>query len=82
MSNRFVTMPSSRNRSIGVQLYKAKVEGFLHWGYNYYNNWSSGDAINPYMDLSMTNTLSYYIVRKKRCQAFLEAILIFLKKVV
>lgn len=50
-SNQFVAMPSWRNRSLGMQLYKYKVAGFLHWGYNYYNNRASGDAINPYLDL-------------------------------
>ena len=44
-------MPSWRTRSLGMQLYKYKLKGFLHWGYNYYNNRASGDAINPYLDL-------------------------------
>lgn len=51
-SNCYLAMPSYRTRSIGMQLYKYKVKGFLHWGFNYYNNRASGDAINPYMDLS------------------------------
>ena len=51
-SNCYLSMPSWRTRSIGMQLYKFKIKGFLHWGYNYYNNWASGDAINPYLDLS------------------------------
>ena len=50
-SNSYVAMPSWRTRSLGMQLYKYKIKGFLHWGYNYYNNRASGDAINPYMDL-------------------------------
>ena len=44
-------MPSWRNRSIGMQLYKYRIAGFLHWGYNFYNNRLSGNAINPYSDL-------------------------------
>jgi len=50
-SNALVSMPSWRTRSIGMQLYKYNIAGFLHWGYNYYNNRASGDAINPYLDL-------------------------------
>lgn len=51
-SNCYLAMPSYRTRSIGMQIYKYKIKGFLHWGYNYYNNRASGDAINPYLDLS------------------------------
>lgn len=50
-SNCYVAMPSYRTRSLAFQLYKFRIAGFLHWGYNYYNNRASGDAINPYMDL-------------------------------
>lgn len=50
-SNCIVSVPSWRTRSIGMQLYKYNIVGFLHWGYNYYNNRASGDAINPYLDL-------------------------------
>ena len=50
-SNSYVAMPSWRTRSIGMQLFKYNIYGFLHWGYNYYNNRASGDAINPFLDL-------------------------------
>ena len=50
-SNCYVAMPSWRTRSLGMQLYKYNIHGFLHWGYNYYNNRASGDTINPYLDL-------------------------------
>lgn len=50
-SNCYVAMPSWRTRSIGMQLFKYNIHGFLHWGFNYYNNRASGDAINPYLDL-------------------------------
>lgn len=49
VSNRFISMPSYRNRIIGVQLYKYNIQGFLHWGYNYYNSQFSYAAINPYV---------------------------------
>ena len=35
VSNRFIAMPAWRNRILGVQLYKYKMEVFLHWGYNF-----------------------------------------------
>ena len=50
VSNRFIAMPLWRTRSIGLQLYKYNIVGFLHWGYNFYNNMHSRDAINPYLD--------------------------------
>jgi hypothetical protein len=48
VSNRFMAMPSSRNRILGVQLYKYDMTGFLHWGYNFYNSQYSVRHINPY----------------------------------
>lgn len=48
VSNRFFSMPSARNRIIGVQLYKYDIEGFLHWGFNFYNTRHSQEQINPY----------------------------------
>lgn len=50
-SNCYVAMPSWRTRSLGMQLFKYNIAGFLHWGFNYYNNRASGDSINPYLDL-------------------------------
>ena len=52
VSNRLISMPSCRNRSIGMQLYKYNIEGFLHWGFNYYYNIGSHNLINPYLDLN------------------------------
>ena len=51
-SNRFLSMTLARNRSICLLLYKYDIEGFLHWGYNFYNNSGSSDCINPFMDTS------------------------------
>ncbi len=47
-SNRFITMPSGRNRVIGMQMYKYDIVGFLHWGMNFYNTQYSLAQINPY----------------------------------
>lgn len=49
VSNRFIAMPSQRNRIIGTQIYKYGLKGFLHWGYNFYNNQFSYAAVNPFM---------------------------------
>lgn len=46
--NRFIAMPSVRNRVFGVLAAKYDVEGFLHWGYNFYNSVLSLEKINPY----------------------------------
>ena len=50
VSNRFMAMPSYRTRIIGTQLYKYNIDGFLHWGYNFYNNQYSYAPLNPYMN--------------------------------
>ena len=50
VSNRFHSMPGCRNRSIGMQMYKYNIKGFLHWGYNFYNNQYSDTPINPYLE--------------------------------
>ena len=48
VSNRFMSMPSARNRIYGLQLYKYYIIGILHWGYNFYNSQFSIEHINPY----------------------------------
>ena len=50
VSNQFMAMPSYRTRAIGYQLFKYDVDGFLHWGYNFYNTCLSVSAINPFLD--------------------------------
>ena len=47
--NRFVSMPSVRNRILGTLLYKYDVKGFLQWGYNFYNLQYSVKPIDPYV---------------------------------
>lgn len=46
--NRYISMPSYRNRAIGLQFYKYQTDGFLHWGYNFYNSGLSDFKINPF----------------------------------
>lgn len=48
VSNRFLSMPSARNRIIGIQMFRYNIKGFLHWGYNFYNNQYSIAPIDPY----------------------------------
>lgn len=48
VANRFIAMPSVRNRILGVQLYKYDIEGFLHWGFNFYNSKYSLNKVDPY----------------------------------
>ena len=47
-SNRFLHMPSSRNRVFGTQLYYFDIIGFLHWGFNFYFSQLSRYPIDPY----------------------------------
>lgn len=49
VSNRFFSMPLARTRIIGVQLYLYGMEGFLQWGFNFYNSHHSLRHINPYL---------------------------------
>ena len=48
VSNRFIAMPGYRTRILGAQLYKFRLDGFLHWGYNFYHCERSLYCIDPY----------------------------------
>ncbi len=48
--NRFLNMPSQRNRILGFQLYETNRKGFLHWGFNFYNGQYSRHALNPFLE--------------------------------
>ncbi|MDO4740608.1 MAG: DUF4091 domain-containing protein [Eubacteriales bacterium] len=50
VSNVFVTMPGERTRILGVQMYKAALDGFLQWGFNFYYARRSDYPINPWFD--------------------------------
>ena len=47
--NRFFTMPLARVRIIGIIAYVYNMEGFLHWGYNFWNSDHSRFSINPFV---------------------------------
>ena len=46
--NHFIAMPSARCRIFAAQLFKYRIAGFLHWGYNFYNTARSQYTIDPY----------------------------------
>lgn len=48
VSNRFFCMPSVRSRILGVQLYQYKIQGFLQWGFNFWNTFLSRRCVNPF----------------------------------
>ena len=48
VSDRSIAMPSARTRALGVQLYYYDIEGFLHWGYNFYNTCHSYNQVDPF----------------------------------
>ncbi len=48
VTNRYMAMPSYRNRILGYQLYKYDIKGFLQWGYNFWFSQHAVRAIDPY----------------------------------
>lgn len=46
--NVFISMPSIRGRILGVLMYKENLDGFLRWGFNFWNSQFSKHAIDPY----------------------------------
>ena len=48
VSNCHFAMELARVRCLGMQMYKYDIKGFLHWGYNFYNNQWSYDRIDPF----------------------------------
>ena len=48
LSNRFFGMLLSTTRIIGFQLFKYGIEGFLQWGFNFYNSQYSLRSIDPF----------------------------------
>ncbi len=46
--NHFIALPGCRTRILGVLLYKYRLDGFLHWGYNFYHSELSHYRIDPY----------------------------------
>lgn len=55
VSNHFIAMPGSRTRALATALYKYKIHGFLHWGFNFYYSQLSKKLIDPYYETSAVN---------------------------
>ena len=53
--NRFFTMPLGRVRIIGVIAFLYDLEGFLHWGYNFWNSDFSRFPVNPFITTDADN---------------------------
>lgn len=50
LSNRKLNCSSERNRMLGIQLYMHEIEGFLHWGYNFWYDALSQGFVDPNTD--------------------------------
>lgn len=48
VSNRYIVQPGYRTRILGVQMYKYQLDGFLQWGFNFYNSYHSLYPIDPF----------------------------------
>ena len=48
VANRFFAMPSERSRVLGLQLWKFRCVGFLHWGFNFWNTQYSKRPLDPF----------------------------------
>lgn len=50
VANRFIALPSVRNRVLGRQLFAFDAPGFLHWGYNFWWTQFSLAPVDPFAD--------------------------------
>lgn len=50
VANRFIGQPSTRTRVLGAQLFRFRAAGFLHWGFNFYNDHLSRRPVDPFRD--------------------------------
>lgn len=57
LSNRFINMPSLRNRILGIQMYQKGVKGYLHWGFNFYFTVFSRHPIDPFRETDADRNL-------------------------
>ncbi len=48
-TGRMIAQRLCDTRAIGFQMWQFKIEGFLHWGYNFWNTQNSYDNVNPYL---------------------------------
>lgn len=65
LSNRKLNCSNERNRMLGIQLYMYGIEGFLHWGYNFWYDTLSQGFADPNTDASFfggANPATSYLV--------------------
>ncbi len=59
--NRFIDMPSYRNRIIGVQMFKYNIKMLLHFGFNYYFKRAAlggtAEVVNPFFATDAGNAI-------------------------
>jgi hypothetical protein len=48
--NRFMDTPLPKIRMAGWTFYRLRANGFLHWGFNYWNKLNDESAVNPFVD--------------------------------
>lgn len=48
VANHYLACPPWRTRILGAQMYRTGAQGFLHWGYNFWNSKYSARRIQPY----------------------------------
>lgn len=65
-TDRYLSMPMARTRILGVQLFANKIEGFLHWGYNFYHNFRSYE----YVDILSCNDGEYFAPSGDMCLVY------------
>ena len=49
ITGRLIAQRLCDTRALGVQLWQNNIEGFLHWGYNFWNTQYSYDHVDPYL---------------------------------
>jgi len=54
-SNRFIAQSGECTRSIGMQLYKYNIVGFLHWAICYLGGGDTEGIVDPYLDQNGNN---------------------------
>lgn len=52
VANNLIAMPAYRTHSLGAQMYRYRIKGFLQWGYNFYNTRESIAPLDPFTDTS------------------------------
>lgn len=52
VANRFIAHPAVRTRVIGRQIFVARAQGFLHWGFNFYATHHTLAFVDPFRDTS------------------------------